>query len=273
MASATIDERRRTLREYAARQGEASAGGRFWRRLTAGILALAAIAALFLWLFGFFSPPPAVAELKKLVDVQVAEYARAARGEVAFESVAGFGAIADRMRDMPREYRAQVGRQMSRLGQARERAEMASYFRLAPAERQAELDRRIKAEEQRRQQWQAERQRRDAARAASGQQASATGGGRPAGGGPGDRSGGGGPAAGGGGPGGPGGPGGGQAGGPGGPPGGGRRTSTEEARNDRSKQRIDRSSPEERAQRTEYRRAVETRRSQLGLPASGGRRG
>jgi hypothetical protein len=261
MASATIDDRRRALREYAARQGEASAGGRFWRRAIAGILILAAIITLLLWLFGFFSTPPAVAEIKKLVDVQVAEYARAARGEVPFESVAGFGAISDRMREMPREYRAQVGREMARLGQARERAEMASYFRLAPAERQAELDRRIKTEEQRRQQWQAERQKRDAARAAAGgQQASAAN--RGTAGGPSARV-----AQDGGGNAGSGGP---QSGGS---PGGNRRTSSEEARNERSKQRIDRSSPEERAQRTEYRRAVETRRSQLGLPASGGRRG
>ena len=260
MASATLDDRRRALRDFAARQDQASAGGRFWRRAIAGVLILVAIAFLLLWLFGFFTTPPAVAELQRAVDGQVAEYAKAARGEVPFESVAGFGAIADKMREMPREYRAQVGQQMARLGQARERAEMASYFRLAPAERQAELDRRIKAEEQRRQQWQAERQKRDAGRAAAGQQAAANGG-RPAGGGP--------PGSGAGGPGGPGGPG----GGPGGPPGTGRRTSTEEARNDRSKQRIDRSSPEERAQRTEYRRAIETRRSQLGLPVSGGRRG
>lgn len=258
MASATLDDRRRALREYAARQGEASAGGRAWRRWIAGILVLAGIIAVLLWLFGSFSTPPAVAEIEKLVTSQVAEYARAARGEVPFESVAGFNAITDRIREMPREYRAQVGQQMARLGQARERAEMASYFRLAPAERQAELDRRIKAEEQRRQQWQAERQKRDAARASAGQQAAANGGGRPQGG---------------------------SGAGPGGPQGGGpgaqgspqprtsRRTSTEESRNDRSKQRIDRSSPEERAQRAEYRRAVEIRRSQLGLPTSGGRRG
>lgn len=254
MASATLDDRRRALRELAARQDQASAGGRFWRRVIAGIVILAVIVALLLWMFGFFSTPPAIAELDALVDGQVAEYARAARGEVPFGSVAGFGAIADKMRELPREYRAQAGQQMSRLGQARERAEMASYFRLAPAERQAELDRRIKADEDRRKQWQAERQKREASRAASGQQSStAGGGGRPtAGGSP---------------------PGGGSGGPGGGPSGGGGRTSSEEARNDRSKRRIDRSSPEERAQRTEYRRAIETRRSQLGLTGDGGRRG
>jgi hypothetical protein len=259
MASATIDQRRQALRDYAAQQDQASAGGRFWRRLLVAGLALALIVGLFLWLFGFFSTPPAVVEFEKLVDEQVAAYARAARGEVPFESVAGFGALSGKIRELPREYRPQVGRQMARLGQARERAEMASYFRLAPADRQAELDRRIKADEQRRQQWQAERQKRDAARAAAGQQASV--GNRGAAGGPGGRG-----TPEGGGNAGTGSP-------PGGPPGGSRRTSTEEARNDRSKQRIDRSTPEERAQRTEYRRALETRRSQLGLPTDGGRRG
>lgn len=268
MASATLDDRRRALRDFAARQDQAAAGGRFGRRLLAGVVILAVIVAFLLWMFGFFSTPPAIAELKTLVDGQVAEYARAARGEVPFDSVAGFGAIADKMRELPREYRAQAGQQMSRLGQARERAEMASYFRLAPAERQAELDRRIKADEERRKQWQTERQKRDAARAASGQQASVTGnGGQGRDGTGGGRSPGGGTA----GPGGSGARPGGQQGG--GAPGGGRPTSSEEARNDRSKRRIDRSSPEERAQRTEYRRAIETRRSQLGLTGDGGRRG
>lgn len=266
MASATIDERRQALRDHAARQDQASAGGRLRRRAIAGFLILAAIVGLLLWLLGFFSTPPVVAEIEHLVDEQVAAYARAARGEVPFESVAGFAAISEKMRDLPREHRARVGQQMGRLGQARERAEMASYFRLPPTERQAELDRRIKADEARRQQWQAERQKRDAARAAAGQQASTTGG---------RAAGRGGPDGQGGGPGGrgPGGGSGGPGGGPGGPTAGGRRTSSEEARNERSKRRIDSTTPEERAQQAEYRRAIEARRSQLGLPTSGGRRG
>jgi hypothetical protein len=254
MASASLDERRRTIAALAAERDQSVAPGRFGRWLLVAGLALALIVALLLWMFGFFSTPPAVAAIEKLVDQQVAEYDRAARGDVPFESVAGFGAIADKLRDVPREYRSSIGRQMGRLGDARERAETASFFSLPPDQRQAELDRRIRAEEQRaqrrqaeREKSQAEREKRDAARAASGQQAAA--GSRTAGGNAGP------PATG------------------GGPPTGSRRTSTEEARNDRSKQRIDRSSPEERAQRTEYRRAIEARRKQLGLPASGSRRG
>lgn len=204
-----------------------------------------------LWAFGF-SSPPAVAEIKQLVDQQVAEYNRVARGEVPYGTPSS-SAIFDKMRDMPREYREQIGPQMGRLWEARERAEMASYFAMPPEKRQAELDRRIKAEEDRRKAWQAEREKRDQQRAASGQQAGDGGGrgGRGAGGGPGA---------------------GGPGGGGGGPGGGGRGGGTEQSRNDWAKRRIDRSSPEQRAQQTEYRRAMEERRTQLGLP-TGGRRG
>jgi hypothetical protein len=210
------------------------------------------IAMPVLWLLGFFSSPKAVAEIEQAVDQQVAEYERVARGEVPFASAPSSRAMFDKMRDVPPQYREQVGQQMGRLWEARERAETASYFALPPDKRQTELDRRIKADEERRKQWQAEREKRDQQRAAGGQQAGGFGGRGGRGGGPG------------GGP--PGvGPGG------GGPPGGNRRGS-EEARNDRSKRRLDQSTPEQRAQQTEYRRAKEERRTQLGLP-SDGRRG
>jgi hypothetical protein len=113
---------------------------------------------------------------------------------------------------------------------------MESYFNLPPERRQAELDRRIKAEEQRRQAREEERAKRESQRPAP------AAGSQPAGGPGGERS------------------------------GGGRgRSTTEEERNARSKRRIDRSSPQERAQRTEYRRAIDERRAQLGLPTRGGR--
>jgi hypothetical protein len=203
----------------------------------------------------FFSAPPAVAEITQLVDQQVVEYNRVARGEVPYGTPSS-SAIFEKMRDMPREYREQIGPQMGRLWEARERAEMASYFAMPPEKRQAELDRRIKADEDRRKAWQAEREKRDQQRSASGQQAGGGGGRGPGGGGGGPGAGGGGPGGGGGGPGG----------------GSSRGGGTEEARNERSKRRIDQSSPEQRAQQTEYRRAMEERRTQLGLP-TGGRRG
>ena len=240
----TVDKRR-AVAAFAADRNKQGAGGRFLKRSALALLLLFLIAMPTLWAFGFLSSPPAVAEIRQLVDQQVVEYNRVARGEVPYGTPSS-SAIFEKMRDMPREYREQIGPQMGRLWEARERAEMASYFAMPPEKRQAELDRRIKADEDRRKAWQAEREKRDQQRAASGQQ-TGDGGGR------GGASGGGGGAPGGGGP--------------------GRGGGTEQSRNDWAKRRIDRSSPEQRAQQAEYRRAMEERRTQLGLPTSGRRGG
>ena len=225
-------DRRRLVAALAKERDERSAGGRMARRAAAIGLILLCLMALG-WGLRFFSQPRAVADVEKLVDQQVAEYARVAQGEVPFASAPSFGAVREKLRDVPREYRAQVGEQMGRLFEARERAEMASYFQLPPAQRQAELDRRIKAEEARRQAREAERAERGRPQAAGGTQA------------------------------GNGGPGGQQ-----GPGGGGGPVSvsrTEEGRNERIKRRIDQTTPEERSMRAEYRRAMDARRRQLGL--------
>jgi hypothetical protein len=235
----TQADRRRAVAALAAERDERSAGSRMARRAAAIALVLLCLLALF-WGMGLFSSPRAVADVERLVEKQVAEYDRVARGEVPFEAAPSFGAFRDTMRDVPQEHRAQVGEQMGRLWEARERAEMASYFHLPPTQRQAELDRRIKAEEARRQAREAERAARDRARPSNGQQAGNGGqGGQqgPGGGGPGNA-------------------------GQGGPVSISR---TEEGRNQRSKQRIDRSTPEERTMRAEYRRAMDARRRQLGL--------
>ncbi|MFM8435026.1 MAG: hypothetical protein ACKOBP_06720 [Planctomycetia bacterium] len=225
-------DRRRMVAALAKERDERSAGGRMARRAAAIALILLCLMALG-WGLSFFSPPRAVADVEKLVDQQVAEYARVARGEVPFASAPSFGAVREKLRDVPREYRAQVGEQMGRLFEARERAEMASYFQLPPAQRQAELDRRIKAEEARRQAREAEQAERGRPQAAGGTQA------------------------------GNGGPGGQQ-----GPGGGGGPVSisrTEDGRNERIKRRIDQTTPEERSMRAEYRRAMDARRRQIGL--------
>ncbi|NDC54513.1 MAG: hypothetical protein EBZ74_09555, partial [Planctomycetia bacterium] len=57
----------------------------------------------------------------------------------------------------------------------------------------------------------------------------------------------------------------------GGPPGGPPRGGTEEDRNRWRKQIIDTTTPEQRAQYVEYRRAMDQRRKELGLPAAGPR--
>lgn len=248
---ASMTEKRRQAAAMAAERNRQGAGGRILKRGLAVLLLLLLLAMPTLWALGFFSSPMAVAEVRQLVDQQVAEYERVARSEVAFASVPSFAPMMEKMRDVPREYRDQVGQQMGRLWEARERAELASFFQLPPAQRQAELDRRIKADEERRKAWQAERDKRDQARAAEGRQAASSAQG-------GDRGGRG-----------PGGAGQGGGQGSGGPPGG---TRTEDSRNARSKGRLDRTSPERRAQQAEYRRAMDARRKELGLP-TGGRRG
>ncbi len=252
---ASTADKRRAVAALAAEKNKQGAVARF-AKWAGGVLALLALIAMpVLWLLGFFSSPQAVAEIEQVVNQQLAEYDRVARGEVPFASAPSSRSMFEKMRDVPPQYREQVGQQMGRLWEARERAESASYFALPPDKRQAELDRRIKADEERRRQWQAEREKRDQDRAASGQQAGGFGGRGGQGGGPP----GGGPTAGGGRPG-------------GGATAGGNRRGSEEARNERSKRRLDQSTPEQRAQRSEYRRAMEERRTQLGMP-SGGRRG
>ena len=256
MATATIADRRQAVAALAAERRGQGGSGRFWKRALVALLALACLSLLVMWLLGFFSTPQAVAEMAQLVDQQIVEYDRVARGEVPFNSGAAFGTVMQKMRDVPREYREQ---QMGRLWEARERAEMGSYFALPPDKRQAELDRRIKVDEDRRKAWQADRERRDPRRGDA--RTASTGGDR---GGPGGGTG----AGAGGGGGGPGGGGGGPGGGGGGPPSSRRSSGTEQSRNERSKQRIDRSTPEQRAQQSEYRRALEERRTQLGIPPS-----
>ncbi|MFM7107315.1 MAG: hypothetical protein ACKOZU_01700 [Planctomycetaceae bacterium] len=248
---ASTADKRRALAELAAERNREGAAGRFVKRAAAAIVLLLLILVPALWAAGFFSTPQPVAEVRRLVDEQVAEYARVARGEVPYASAQGSSAVYERMREMPRAYREQVGQDMGRLWEARERAETGSYFALPPAQREAELDRRIRAEEERRQRWQAEREKRDQQRAAEGQQAGGANGRGSDGG---DRGGGQANAAGGGG-----GPGGGAA-------------NADQARLERGKRRLDGTTPEERAQQAEYRRALDARRTQLGIQ-TGGRRG
>lgn len=240
-------DRRRALAELVRERDAGRSPMRLLGRVGGFLLLVALLAILGLWLFGFFGVAPEVLELRGMVDGQIAELGKVARNEVPLSYDApGFDAVLDRARDLPPRLRQQAGREVGRLFEARGRAEMNSYFGLPPERRQAELDRRIRADEQRRKAREAERARQDGQR---GDQAGGSGRGPSSGNVPAGN----------------------QPGG-GGPPGGPRRlASTEEERNARSKSRIDNSSPQERAQRTEYRRVMDERRTQLGLPTRGGR--
>lgn len=264
--AASVSAKRAALADLARSRGGDGSGGQTVRNVAIGIVVVGLVALFLMWLFGFFSTPPEIRAVQAVVDEQIQQLQRVARNEAPFDE-GSFGAVFETMRQVPREYREQAGREMGRLFEAREKAEVNSYFSLPPEQRMAEMDRRLKAEEQRRQRWEAERAQRQAQGGGRGGppggNATQDAGGRGRGGPPGGFAGG------------PGGPGGGGRGGPpgGGGPGGPRGPRTEESRNMRSKQRIDASSAESRARGLEYRRMKEQRRVELGLPARGGRRG
>ena len=230
-------DRRRALADLVHDRDSGRPSGRLVGRMIVGLLLLALLALLGLWLGGGFSSvPPEVREIRQMVDGQIEQLRQAGRNELPLEATAGgFDAVRDRLRDLPPALRQQAGREVGRLFAARERAELDSFFNLPPERRPAELDRRIRAEEERRKAREAERARRETQQP---QQAAVQGGGAAASGGP-----------------------------PTGQPRG--RSTTEQERNARSKSRIDASSPQERARRTEYRRAMDDRRKQLGLPTGG----
>jgi hypothetical protein len=163
--AATISARRQALADMARSRRAEGSTGRWVRRIAAGVIVLAVISWAILWLLGFFSTPKEVLAVRALVDGQVAELERVARNEVPLSYEGGsFGAMFETMRQVPEAYRDQARAEMGRLFAARERAEIDSFFAMPPAQRQAELDRRIQAEDARRRAWQAERASREASR-------------------------------------------------------------------------------------------------------------
>lgn len=240
--------RRQSIREAVRRHGKPASGRAATKKLLGSAALLGIGIWLLLWATGAFSPPAAVAELRTLVDQEVTRLNRVARNEIPYsERGADMGDFFQKVRDLPDSQRTQVRHEMGRLFAARERAEVGSYFSLPPDQRMGELDRRIKESEARRKQWAAERAARSQASQAGGTSGGSSNGRPPAAGGTGQARGTSGQ----------------------GPQWGSRGPRTEEARNERRKERLDASSPAERAKRTEYRRALSARREQLGLSSSG----
>ena len=239
--AATVSARRQALADLARSRRAEGSSGRAVKIVAVSVvvLGLAGLA----WLFLLGRTPAEILAVRASVDGQIAQLQQAARSGQPFNpDDASFGAVFETVRSVPNAYREQARAEIGRLFEARETAEVDSYFALPPERRAAELDRRIKAEEERREKWEAERERRLAERGGQadgqtrpGPQSSAQAGGQP-------------PAA-----------------GAAPPPGGSRRDGSEEGRNTRSKQRIDKTSAETRARQTEYRRARDQRRIQLGL--------
>ena len=222
-----------------------------------GAMAAVVLALLTLltgWALGWYSTPAQVLDVRAAINEQIASLDNVSRGQAPYAGGPDMSKVRDSMRNLPEGMRDQVRRDFGRLMEAGETAQVNSFFLMPPGQRQAELDRRIKAEEE-------ARKKRSADRAKGGNRGAARG----AAGGP---------------PGGGGGPGGGQTAannrggsgqggggrGPGGGPGGGgsRGGSSEEDRNNRRKSLLDNSDPGQRTRRAEYRRQLEERRQQLG---------
>lgn len=218
--------------------------------------AIAAVVLLFLtllsgWALGWYSTPAQVLEVRAAINDQIAELDKVSKGQAPYAGGPDMGKVRDSMRNLPEGMRDRVRRDFGRLMEAGETAQVNSFFLVPPAQRQAELDRRIKAEDDARKKRAADRSKGDNRGSPRGMAGGPPGAGRPGDGQIAGNRGSGGGGQGGGGPG--GGGGGGQRGG-----------SSEEDRNNRRKSMLDNSDPEQRGRRAEYRRQMEERRQQLG---------
>ena len=226
-----------------SRSDEKSAWG-FWLAVLAGVAVLAVLVAWFLgWIS--FGTDPRVAEIQKMQEEARAQFAEGGGPRTVVEATAAVTAmntIRAKVDALPPHLRPQVERQGGSVFRTAMRARIDSYFTAPPEKRKAELDRQIDQEEMMRKAFEAGRA--VAGMFGGGQQASQGGAAQ------------GGAAQ-----------GGQQAGGsrPGGPPQGG----SEEDRNRWRKSMIDSTTPEQRARYVEYRRAMDERREQRGLPTWG----
>jgi hypothetical protein len=228
-----------------ARDDEKSAWG-FWLAVLAGIVALAVLIA---WFFGWisFGTDPRVAEIQKMQEEARAQFAEGGGPRTVAEATAAVTAmntIRAKVEALPPHLRPQVERQGGSVFRTAMRARIDAYFTAPPEKRKAELDRQIDQEEMMRKAFEAGRAvagmfgggqsgGSPAGQAGGGQQAGQAGGGRPGG----------------------------------GPPQGG----SEEDRNRWRKSMIDSTTPEQRSRYVEYRRAMDERREQRGLPSGWGR--
>lgn len=217
-----------------------SAGGSSFGKWAAVLGGLALLAFLIAWLLGWirFTTDPRVLEIRAMQDdarrTMLASGGPTTVAE-ATAAVASMGQIRDKIEALPPNLRQQVERSGGSLFREAFRGRMDEYFTAPPQQRLAVLDRQIDQEEMMRKAFEAGR----------GAMAALGGGGGNAGG-----------------------SGSGAAGDANRGPRGSR---TEEDRNKWRKSMIDRTTPEQRARYVEYRRAMDERREQRGLPAGPGR--
>ena len=237
MSTASI----RSSRISAADKAEGSSGTALrWGGI---LVALALLAFLFAWFMGWirFTTDPRVVEIRKMQEEARLKFVATGGPNTlveATEAVVAMTQIRQKVESLPENLRPQVERSGGSMFRTAMRARIDGYFALPPEKRQAELDRQIKQEEMMRKAFET-----------AGAVAGAFGGG---GGGGSSNS---------------------AANGSTAPQqtGGSPRGGTEESRNNWRKQMIDRTTPEQRARYVEYRRAMEKRREQLGMPSGGPR--
>jgi hypothetical protein len=259
MSTAAVRASRAAL--LSGRDDEKTGRG-FWLAVLGGIAALALLVA---WLLGWisFGTDPRVAEIQKLQEEARTQFAEGGGPKTIAEATAAVTAmntIRAKVEALPPNLRPQVERQGSSVFRTAMRARIDTYFTTPPEKRKAELDRQIDQEEMMRKAFEAGRTVAGmfgGGAAAGGQPAGQGGTGQAA---SGQAGGGAGGTAGSAGPGGGGRPG-------GGPP----QSGSEEDRNRWRKSMIDSTTPEQRSRYVEYRRAMEERREQRGLPSGWGR--
>ena len=247
----------------------------------AGVLLLMALIAFGIaWFLGWirFTTDPRVVEIRQMQEDARRKFVATGGPSTiaeATEAVATMAQIRQKVQSLPENLRPEVERQGQGVFFAAMRARIDRYFSLPPEKRVAELDRQIKQEELMRKAWEtggAVMNALTGGASGGGLNGGQAGGqaGAPAA----DQSGGQG-----------GGQSGGQSGGQGGPPasgqaatagtggprGGPPQNGNEDDRNKWRKEMIDRTTPEQRARYTEYRRVMTERRTQLGLPSFGPR--
>lgn len=217
------------------------AGPVVWAIGAAMLLLLAAILAWWLgWLS--FGTDPRVVEIQQLQEEAQKQFS--ANGgpstvTAAMAAVTSMNTIRAKVEALPPHLREQVERRGAGMFQSAMRARIDEYYQAPPAQRQAILDKQIDQEEAMSKAFEAAR----SVAGAFGGGGTTSGSSAPASGGPGG----------------------------GGPPGGPRRSGNEDDRNRRIKSIIDRTTPEQRAQWVEHRRAIDERRAQRGLPPGWGR--
>jgi hypothetical protein len=229
---------------------EAGASNRgLWVAVIAGLVLLALIAAWFLGWISFVTDPR-VAEIQQLQQEAQKQFGEGGGPKTIAEATAAVTAmntIRTKVESLPPHLRPQVEREGGSMFRSAFRARIDSYFAASPEKRQAELDRQIDQEEMMRKAF-------DAGRAIAGvfgggQGSQAAGGTAQGGTAPGGTTGGGPPA----------------------PTGSSSGSSSEDRSNKWRKSMIDRTTPEQRSRYVEYRRAMDERREQRGLPGGWGR--